>query len=134
MHTAYIAVAERAAHRCEYCHAPEAIFTLRFEVDHVIPVSQGGVDTPDNLALACRACNLWKSNTISGHDVSTGQQAPLFNPRHDLWDENFVIANTDAIRILGETATGRATVQQLRMNADAQCEARHWWVKIGLFP
>lgn len=39
--------------RCAYCNEP----LLRWEVDHVIPVSRGGADTPDNLALACSRCN-----------------------------------------------------------------------------
>jgi hypothetical protein len=38
----YPLVAERAAHRCEYCHAPEAIFNFPFEVEHIIPPLHGG--------------------------------------------------------------------------------------------
>lgn len=130
----YAAVAARASHRCEYCHAPEAIFTLRFEVDHIVPISQGGADALDNLALACRACNLWKSNTTSSLDAQTGLRVPLFNPRRDLWDEHFAVESAASALIVGKTLTGRATVEQLRMNADAQLEARRWWSKIGLFP
>lgn len=134
MPSRYAAVAARAAHRCEYCHAPEAIFTLRFEVDHIAPVSQGGVDAFENLALACRACNLWKSNTTSSLDAQTGLRVPLFNPRCDRWDEHFAVEGADNALIVGKTPTGRATVAQLRMNADAQLEARRWWTKIDLFP
>jgi len=35
MNRHYAGVAERAGHRCEYCHAPEAIFNLPFEVEHI---------------------------------------------------------------------------------------------------
>ena len=134
MPSVYEAVAARAVHRCEYCHAPEAIFTLRFEVDHIVPVSLGGVDALENLALACRACNLWKSNITTGWDTLTGQRVPLFNPRRDRWDEHFAVVGADNDRIVGHSPSGRATIDQLRMNAASQCEARRWWTKIDLFP
>ena len=57
MNTYYAGVAERAGHRCEYCHAPEAIFNLPFEVEHIVPTSRDGPDDESNQALACRACN-----------------------------------------------------------------------------
>lgn len=66
-------VSQRARHQCEYCHAPEAIFNVPFEVDHIIPLAKGGVDAPDNWALACRACNLYKSNHIDGTDPASQQ-------------------------------------------------------------
>lgn len=62
MNPQYRRVAQRAAHKCEYCGAPEAIFNFPFEVEHIIPQSQGGVDDETNLALSCRACNIHKSN------------------------------------------------------------------------
>ena len=37
MNPNYPFVAERACHRCEYCHAPEAIFNFPFEVEHIVP-------------------------------------------------------------------------------------------------
>lgn len=33
MNPHYHAVGTRAEHRCEYCHAPEAIFNFPFEVE-----------------------------------------------------------------------------------------------------
>ena len=44
MNPRYPFVAERAAHRCEYCRAPEAIFNFPFEVEHIIPLSRDGHD------------------------------------------------------------------------------------------
>jgi len=134
MSSSYDPVAERAAHRCEYCRAPESIFTLRFEVDHIVPVSSGGTGALGNLALSCRACNLWKSNATSGLDPLTAEYAPLFNPRQDVWAEHFAVEIADFVAVLGKTPVGRATVEQLRMNAAAQCKARRWWMLIGLFP
>lgn len=134
MSSFYTPVAERAAHRCEYCHAPEAVFTLRFEIDHIVPISLDGADTLNNLALACRACNLWKSNATEAIDPLTGAVARLFNPRQDAWLDHFAVTGVSSVRIIGKTPIGRATVERLRMNASAQCEARRWWTRIGLYP
>lgn len=32
------------------------------QVDHVVPISQGGTDDEDNLASACRQCHMEKSS------------------------------------------------------------------------
>ena len=60
MNPFYHLVADRACHRCEYCHAPELVFNFPFEVEHIIPTSRGGANVEINLALACRSCNLRK--------------------------------------------------------------------------
>jgi 5-methylcytosine-specific restriction endonuclease McrA len=65
MNRHYAPVAERSGHRREYCHAPEAIFNLPFEVEHIVPTSRDGADDESNLALACRACSLYKSTVVS---------------------------------------------------------------------
>jgi 5-methylcytosine-specific restriction endonuclease McrA len=48
----YSFVAQRAGHRCEYCRAPEVVFNLAFEVDHIIPLSKNGRDEEKNWALS----------------------------------------------------------------------------------
>ena len=58
MNRRYVNVAARAGHRCEYCRAPEVIFNLPFEVEHVVPISRQGPDDEPNLALACRPASL----------------------------------------------------------------------------
>src|SRR5438105_3796645 len=68
MNPLYPLVAARAGHRCEYCRAPEAVFNFPFEVEHILPRSLGGGDMEDNLALACRACNLRKSARVTCTD------------------------------------------------------------------
>jgi hypothetical protein len=126
-------VAERAGHRCEYCRAPETIFNLAFEVEHVVPTSRGGSDDRANLALACRACNLYKADQVSGRDDETGAEIRLFDPRSQTWTEHFAIdATTGAIR--GTTAVGRVTVACLQMNRPAHLAARLWWMRLGIFP
>ncbi|MDD1414047.1 hypothetical protein MEN41_05055 [Dolichospermum sp. ST_con] len=39
MNPFYHLVADRAFHRCEYCHAPELVFNFPFEVEHIIPIA-----------------------------------------------------------------------------------------------
>ena len=63
MNPHYPLVAPRAAHHCEYCRAPEAVFNMAFEVEHIIPPLHGGLDEASNWALACRSCNLCTSPT-----------------------------------------------------------------------
>jgi len=41
-------IRERAQNLCEYCHASEEWQYVRFTVDHIIPLSMGGTDRPDN--------------------------------------------------------------------------------------
>src|SRR5205807_946239 len=108
-------VAQRARHRCEYCHAPEAIFNFPFEVEHAIPPGQQGADDESNLALACRACNLYKSDHITGDDPTAQAPVRLFNPRQDKWEEHFQV-EPETGELRGRTPEGRATVERLRMN------------------
>jgi 5-methylcytosine-specific restriction endonuclease McrA len=67
----YLLVARRARHRCEYCHAPEAAFNFPFEIEHITPTAKSGPDHQANLALGCRACNLYKSDEATGQDPLT---------------------------------------------------------------
>jgi hypothetical protein len=129
----YPAVAERAGHRCEYCRAPEAIFNLPFEVEHVVPSSREGSNDLANLALSCRACNLYKSDRTIGLDPETGADFPLFNPRSEPWDRHFALDPATG-SILGLTAVGRATIASLQMNRPVQLGARLQWMRLGIFP
>ena len=45
-------VERRAARRCEYCRAPQAVTGVRYHLDHIVPESQGGTDDMENLAFA----------------------------------------------------------------------------------
>lgn len=46
------AVQARAGERCEYCHFPQALSFLAFEVEHVVAEKHGGATVLDNLAGA----------------------------------------------------------------------------------
>lgn len=110
-------VRERAQLRCEYCHADERWQFIRFTIDHVLPLSAGGSDEVDNLALACRNCNERRGNRSEGRDPVTGHIVPIFNPRQEKWPAHFVWDRTK-IRIIGHTPTGRATIELLDLNDD----------------
>ena len=133
MNRHYSQVAHRAGHRCEYCHAPEAIFNFPFEVEHILPVSEGGTDELENMCLSCRSCNLFKSNHILGLPSKAGLMASLFHPRRDVWDEHFrLVIETSFLE--GRTDIGEGTVARLQMNSPIQLAARRAWMRLGLFP
>jgi HNH endonuclease len=133
MNPHYPEVALRAGHRCEYCHAPEAVFNLPLEVEHIVPVARGGEDAAANWALACRACNLYKAMHISGNDPESAAVVRLFHPHADRWEDHFQVA-LESGAMVGLTPIGRATVARLGMNSTAQVTARQQWMRLGLFP
>jgi len=130
---AYPFVAERAGWRCEYCHAPGQAFNFPFEIDHIIPRSAHGDDSPDNLALACGACNVFKRETTFGQEEGQSGRIGLYNPRLDKWTDHFQ-ADGETGEIVVLTACGRVTISLLRMNSDFQRRSRRHWVRLGLFP
>jgi hypothetical protein len=125
-------VIERARERCEYCQTQQ-IIVVAMEIDHIIPESAGGETNLDNLCLACIGCNGFKLDFQIGIDPDTEKEAPLFNPRTQNWHEHFKW-NGDGLKIIGLTATGRATVVRLRMNRDAVVNSRRRWVEADWHP
>jgi 5-methylcytosine-specific restriction endonuclease McrA len=83
-------VRQRANYLCEYCHASEQWQYVRFTVDHIIPLKQGGADNLDNLALACFHCNRRKAAKITATDPESGLEVALFNPRQSPWSQHFI--------------------------------------------
>jgi hypothetical protein len=133
MNSLYPVVARRAGHRCEYCRAPEAVFNFPLEVEHIIPTTRGGTDDSANLCLACRACNLRKSDRLTYRDDATGADVPLFHPREQRWADHFAVDHESG-EINGTTPAGRATVACLDMNHPLQLAARQLWIRLRLFP
>lgn len=126
-------VRERAGGRCEYCLTSEELSGIRCQIDHITPRSREGASTADNLCLACLACNGHKSARTHAIDPESGAEVPLFNPRRQHWGEHFAW-NTEGTKILGLTATGRATVVALEMNDPLIVGARSLWVTMGAHP
>lgn len=50
--------------RCCYCLTTEANSGIPMSFDHIKPVSKGGKTTFENLCLACRSCNEFKSDIV----------------------------------------------------------------------
>lgn len=114
-------------------HAPELVFNFPFEVEHIIPLSREGTNSQENLALACRSCNLRKGTRINGIDPQSNTEVRLFHPRLEEWDNHFQADTTSGI-ILGMTAIGRTTVNILEINSQPQVTARQLWIRLSLFP
>lgn len=106
-------VRRRARFRCEYCHFPELLAELRFQLDHIVAHQHRGPTTAENLALACYRCNSHKGPNLSGVDPDTGRVECLFNPRKDEWVEHF---RWRGAVLVGRTSIGRTTVAVLNMN------------------
>ncbi|MCU0464761.1 MAG: HNH endonuclease [Anaerolineae bacterium] len=120
-------VRERAHERCEYCQTQQVI-VVSMEIDHIVPESAGGETALGNLCLACVGCNGFKLDFQRGIDPETGQEAPLFNPRVQGWNDHFQWRD-DGLQVIG-----RATVVRLRMNRDAVVNSRQRWVQAGWHP
>jgi hypothetical protein len=100
-------------------------------VEHIVARQHGGSDELANLALACHRCNLRKGPNLTGIDPFTNEVAPLFHPRREQWEDHFRV---HGVRIVGITATGRATVQVLAMNDARRLDLRLEFLVRGDFP
>lgn len=126
-------VRKRADYLCEYCHTSERWQYVRFTLDHVIPLAEGGSDGFENLALACFHCNRRKSNKQKGTDPQSGKTVLLFNPRTHSWSEHFSWT-TDGLSVLPHSATGRATVALLELNRERILQIRRADIEVGRHP
>jgi len=102
-------------------------------IDHIVPVAAGGPTVRENLWLACRFCNEIKSARTHATDPDTGELAPIFNPRAQVWAEHFAWSE-EGTRVIGLTPTGRATVLVLQLNRPILERARRRWVDAGWHP
>ena len=112
-------VRDSGAGRCEYCHLPESVAELPFQLDHIIALKHLGLTEESNLALACYPCNSAKGPNIAGVDPVSGGIIPLFHPRRDVWAEHF---EWHSAWLFGKTQKARATIQVLGIN-DAEAVA-----------
>ncbi len=131
-------VRKRANFLCEYCHSPEDASAALFQLDHILPQSLGGNDSPDNLALACQRCNSYRYNFTTGIDPKTQKEVNLYNPRQQKWSEHF-IWTADGCFVRGQTIIGRATCNRLDFNDEYHndgfiIKARKLWIQGGWHP
>ena len=126
-------VRQRAGYRCEYCQTHERISGIAGEIDHIVPVKLGGESVPENLCLACSACNGRKWAKTEGPDPQTGEPVALYNPRQQSWNEHFTW-DADGRYLIGLTVCGRATIDALQMNHELIVTARGIWAQVGMHP
>jgi hypothetical protein len=57
------AIFERDGFRCRYCGSgPKVNNSIILEIDHMVPVCEGGTNDPGNLVTACNVCNSGKAH------------------------------------------------------------------------
>ena len=108
-------VVERARGLCEYCRTPERYSTVSFAVEHIVPQSNGGESSLENLALSCQECNNHKYTKTHVYDATAGDSIPLFHPRQHRWSTHFMW-NDDFTLLVGVSPIGRATIETLQLN------------------
>jgi len=123
----------QADNRCGYCQSAQRHVFAPLEIDHLAPITRGGSDEEENLWLACRMCNGFKSDRVDGPDPVTGKDIRLFQPRQQQWPDHFAWSG-DGLRVIGLTPCGRATVAALQMNNAIAVMVRREWVSAGWHP
>ncbi|MEK7674779.1 MAG: HNH endonuclease signature motif containing protein [Verrucomicrobiota bacterium] len=126
-----LAIWQRARGCCEYCLIAEQDGLLPHEMDHIIALQHGGSTAPDNLALACYACNRRKGSNIASLDPATGGMVSLFHSRHDVWAEHFRLEDACIVPL---TAKARTTAELLQFNSHPRLRRRQLLLQSGRYP
>ena len=126
-------VERRAQGRCEYCQSPAKYSPQSFSLDHIIPRGQGGETSLDNLALACQGCNNHQYNKTQSRDSVADRLVDLFHPRQQRWHDHFTWDERFEL-IIGLTATGRVTVEALKLNRPELVNLRRLLYAAGEHP
>jgi hypothetical protein len=124
---------EDAQYHCGYCLTSQRMTAMPMHIEHLIPLAAGGTSDEENLWLACPLCNGAKGTRMRYPDPATGKDAPLFNPRRDVWSAHFRWSE-NGVEIIGLTPCGRATVVVLKLNNEYFTRARRRWVLAGWHP
>lgn len=56
-----LAILEQQEHKCKYC---DTQLDAGWHADHVLPLSRGGTNWPDNIVITCPWCNLSKHDAL----------------------------------------------------------------------
>ena len=126
-------IIERAKRLCEYCRCSMDYSAQPFVIDHIVPISEGGTTTMENLAFACGGCNGHKYTKVQALDPVSRELVSLYNPRTQKWLDNFVWSD-DFLQAVGLTAVGRATINALQMNRAGVVNMRKLLLMAGLHP
>lgn len=123
-------VFKRDSFKCQYCGrgAPDVIL----EIDHILPVSEGGKNDLLNLVTSCRDCNRGKSNKLLSDKTAVDRQKKQLEDMNAIREQTEMLirwkqellelmeGQTDAIDALivsmtgyGLSETGRRNTQNL---------------------
>ena len=58
------AILNRDKFSCTYCGRSAKLDGAKLHIDHIVPVSQGGEWSMDNLTTSCQECNVGKSDVL----------------------------------------------------------------------
>lgn len=109
-------VLKRDAFKCQYCgrSAPDVIL----EIDHIVPVSEGGKNDLLNLITSCRDCNRGKTNKLLSDTTAIDRQKKQLEDMNAIreqtemliqWKQELLTleeGQVDAIESLMQTTTG----------------------------
>jgi 5-methylcytosine-specific restriction endonuclease McrA len=126
-------IANRANHCCEYCLTPADFTPDPFELEHIIPLFEGGTNDLSNIAYSCSGCNGHKRAKTFAVDPLSKEIISLFNPRIHFWKYHFRW-NDDFSLVLALTAEGRATLELLQLNRIGLINLRNALFKYGVHP
>lgn len=94
---------------CGYCGVRESDVGAELTVDHFQPISQGGLDEPENWVYCCHACNEFKGDYW--------QPASALRVLHPIRGNLATHVHEDDDGVLvGNTETGVFHIDQLRLN------------------
>lgn len=102
------AVYKRDGRKCHYCADENGPFHL----DHVIPRSRGGLDTVENLVVACKSCNMDKGDRTL-EEWLNGSKSPVSTSRNDL-------VALDALRDMASNHLSRPTAPEWKKRCEAE--------------
>lgn len=126
-------IRSEAKNRCGFCLGEQKYILAWLEIEHILPKAKGGKTIKENLWLACRFCNTFKTSQTHRRDPKTKERVAIFNPRTQNWTEHFKF-NRNKAEIMGKTPCGRATVIALQINNELAVDTRKNWVSVGWYP
>jgi hypothetical protein len=112
---------ERDGFTCQYCgkNPPD----VKLEIDHIIAVSTGGTNDPENLRTSCWACNAGKSNRPLG---------ALAHDRDSLRRAQQAMESVDTAKQFAKAMKAREALSQNIVNFICKCLGSETCVKASV--
>lgn len=77
-----------AQNRCGYCLSPQHLVMARLEIEHIIPLSEGGNNEETNLWLACPLCNRYKGTLYSRETAQVQLDEAMATLQGSCWSKS----------------------------------------------